>query len=99
MEVQFANESPESDCGCVLATDPEWRMLRATAVDVAGRAAFAGYASDRFGAWELCAQRRSFCRWPPGTAMVQLSVLHRHRVLTRLVAGVRVGKDLADCMP
>lgn len=79
----------EADCPGVIASESEWRMVRAVAADVTGRAAFAGYASERFGAWELCAQRQSLGLWPQGTAMVWLSVLHRHRLLIRLLAGVQ----------
>lgn len=72
-----------------MASEPEWRMVRAVAIDVAGRAAFTGYASDRFGAWELCARRQSLGPWPPGTALVWMSVLHGHTVLIRLLAEVQ----------
>lgn len=78
----------EADCPGMFATEPEWRMVRAAAVDVAGQAAFSGYASNRFGDWELCVQRQSLGPWPPGAAVVWLSVLHRHALLIRLLASV-----------
>jgi hypothetical protein len=56
-------------CRDVMATDAEWRELRAAFCDVAARAAFGGYASDRFGARQISAQRRAMGPWPPGAAL------------------------------
>ena len=58
MPAMHAGRLIEADCLSAVVPEPEWRMVRAVAVDVAERAAFTGYASDRFGAWELCAQRQ-----------------------------------------
>lgn len=88
---QQAPSGCDVDCCGIEATDSEWRMLRATAVDVAARAAFSGYASDRFGPWEVCAKRQAVGTWPPGTATVGLMLLHQHRVLGHWMAGVPMG--------
>lgn len=69
--------SQDVDCASVLATAAEWREVRSTMADVAARAAFAGYASDRFGPWEMSAQRRSLGAWPPGDAQLILTLAHR----------------------
>ena len=61
-------------------------MVRAATVDVASRAAYLGYASDRFGAWEVCAQRQDMGPFPPGLAVVHLLVTHRHNVLRTWLA-------------
>ena len=99
MPAMHAGRLIEADCLSAVVPEPEWRMVRAVAVDVAERAAFTGYASDRFGAWELCAQRQLLGPWPPGAALVLLSVLHRHTVLTRLLAWVQPEPEFDDGLP
>ena len=99
MPAMHAGRLIEADCAGAVASEPEWRMVRAAAVDVAARSAFTGYASDRFGAWELCAQRQLLGPWPPGDALVLLSVLHRHTVLTRLLAWVHPEPEVGDGLP
>lgn len=85
----------EVECPGVTATDAEWRELRATAVDVAVRASFAGYASDRFGSWEISAQRRAMGVWPPGTATLLLTLAHRHCLVRQWLADVPAAELLS----
>lgn len=82
-------------CKGVFTTAAQWQMLRATAVDVAGRAALLGYADDRFGAWTVCAQRQALepvelalgggrC----GDAWVRMTLVQAHQVVGRWVARI-----------
>jgi hypothetical protein len=79
----------------VMATADEWQAVRAVAVHVAERAAFGGYASDRFGDWEVCAQRWAIGAWPPGTASVRLSLLQGQRVLGQWLADLPMTGELS----
>jgi len=74
------------ECHGAIASECEWREVRATAVAVAERAAFLGYASDRFGDWEVCGQRRSLGQWPPGLASVQITLIQRQQRLVQWLA-------------
>lgn len=76
----------EVDCVKVLATAAEWREVRATMADVAARAAFVGYASDRFGPWEMSAQRRCLGNWPPGDAKLILTLTHGQDLVRQWLA-------------
>ena len=76
----------EVECQGILATEAEWREVRASLADVAARAAFVGYASDRFGPWELSAQRRSIGVWPPGETQLVVTVLHRQDLVRQWLA-------------
>lgn len=82
--------SVEVDCVGALATAAEWREVRATLADVAARAAFTGYASDRFGAWELSAQRRSLGPWPPGDAQLIVTLIHGQDLVRQWLAELPV---------
>jgi hypothetical protein len=82
--------SQEVECLGVLATAAEWREVRATLADVAARAAFVGYASERVGPWELSAQRRSMGQWPPGDAQLLVTVQHRHDLVRQWLAELPV---------
>lgn len=76
----------------VLATEAQWRVLRATTMDVAARAAFLGYASDTFGIWRISAQRRGFGhgvgRCPAGETQVVLTFEQGHNLVRKWVAEV-----------
>jgi hypothetical protein len=67
--------APEVECPGVLATAEEWAAVRASLVDVAARAAFLGYASDRLGRWEISAQRQAVGTWPPGLAALLVTLV------------------------
>ena len=66
----------EVDCVAVFATNEQWRAVRVLAADVAARAAYLGYASDRFEAWQVSAQRRAMGPWPPGWRQCPPASLH-----------------------
>jgi hypothetical protein len=69
-----------------MATDAEWRELRAALSDVAVRAAFGGYASDRFGAWQISVQRRTMGPWPPGDALLVVTLQHHQQRVQQWLA-------------
>jgi hypothetical protein len=85
----------ELDCLGVMATADEWQSVRAVAMEVAERAAFEGYASDRFGSWEVCAQRHEIGAWPPGVASLRLSLLQGQRVLGQWLADLPMTGELS----
>jgi hypothetical protein len=76
-----APRSGDIECHGALASESEWQMVRAAAVTVASQAAFTGYATDSFGPWQICAQRQTLATWPPGGAVLRVSVLQHHRLL------------------
>ena len=86
--------APSEDVVCdnVLADEAEWRQVRSAAVDVAGRAAFLGYAADEVGPWAVCGQRLTIPG--PGLAVAQVSIwlLHRHQTVRRFVGRVPLHK-------
>ena len=89
--MDHAHAAPqEVECHGVLATAAEWREVRATLADVASRAAFLGYASDRIGPWELSAQRRCLGTWPAGEAKLVVTVSHRHDLVRQWLAGLPI---------
>lgn len=75
--------APEVDCPCAVATAEEWAAVRAPVVNVAERAAFTGYASDRMGRWEISVQRQSMGQWLPGWAEVLVTLVFAHSVVRR----------------
>ena len=78
----------EVECVAVFATNEQWRAVRVLAADVAARAAYLGYASDRFEAWQVSAQRRAMGPWPPGDAQLLLTLQQGHSTVRQWLAAV-----------
>lgn len=83
-----ASFGEEVDCVAVFATTEQWRAVRVLAADVAARAAYLGYASDRFEAWQVSAQRRAMGPWPPGDAQLLLTLQQGHSTVRQWLAAV-----------